>query len=163
MPPVRMKLYKNNLSIYTCRYGDSRWGKQGVTLIHCSFFFLYMFLLIYVSFNKSVFHDLFQTFDDCVRLRDPDCTSPVNFYTLIPYFCGHEPFCLWVNTMNQKPNLNFFSYSFNWLYKFWISNWHLQMPPSVWELIYSNQTLGTFCMFLSQVLWKQMLRISLRN
>lgn len=40
-----------------------------------------------------------RSFDECVRLRLPECVQPMGddsehgYFKIIPFFCGHEPFC----------------------------------------------------------------------
>ncbi|ELU09623.1 hypothetical protein CAPTEDRAFT_189619, partial [Capitella teleta] len=35
------------------------------------------------------------TYDTCVRMELPECTAPnpEGFWTMVPYFCGHDPIC----------------------------------------------------------------------
>jgi hypothetical protein len=38
---------------------------------------------------------LLQTYDECIAKNLPECTSPEpnGYWTLVPYFCGHDPVC----------------------------------------------------------------------
>lgn len=36
---------------------------------------------------------MFQSYEDCVEQGLAECVHVRNYFKVIPFFCGHEPFC----------------------------------------------------------------------
>lgn len=72
--------------------------------------------VISTQHNWSLLYDslgffLFQTFDECVEKKQPDC-DPKNMWLQIPFFCGHAAECWYAQSYHNTTALSLSRYDF---------------------------------------------------